>query len=241
MFKQVFGKKPDISHPIANRTNTVRDEPVSRLQHLSMEHMFAEMRTIAADPSKSLLPDHEIRALTEEHSNGLKQCLKNLNRNIGQQLIGSEVDCLTSVSLLPPETWNSPFGDFLTQVCAFYPCHPMNVWVLPTTERASLILNLPLAQKLKTDPRIASHFIAEIFGKLTNYVNSVKPRIANGDVNALEDMPKQKKLTSWRVIQLAHQIGESTYGNEAMVKHEQVFGASLGWPKNMLELLRHQY
>jgi hypothetical protein len=73
------------------------------------------------------------------------------------------------------------------------------------------------------------------------YINEVKPRVANGDIQALEEMPKHKKLASWRVIQLAHQMGEITYGKDAMLKHEQIFGSSLGWPENIMKLLNSKF
>jgi hypothetical protein len=241
MFKQIFGKKQVNSTPFQQSANSLSAEPLVKLQHLSLEQMFAEMRNMVSDPSKALLPAKEIQIRTESYADGLKTCLDNLNRNIGKPINGNEDDCLVAIPLLPQMTWDGTFGEFLTQICDFYPCHPMNTLVLPTSARASFALGLPLAKAENTDPNILDHFLAEIYGKLLQYINEVKPRVAKGELQALDEMPKHKKLASWRVIQLAHQMGEITYGKDAMLKHEQIFGSSLGWPENIMELLNSKF
>jgi hypothetical protein len=246
-FKEQFGqKKPTASlgqteFESSNETNVKAWDSID-ISPLSDDptKWIAELRAITQDPSKAMLPEMHVQARSDVYSDAMKKCVEKLSANIATNMNYSRPLKLEAVALLPKETWQGPFSSLLTQICGFYPCHPLNTMLLPTTEIDSAIFDLPVYSEKEVDTRIVNHFLEQIFQQLMEYKNKVIPLVERGDVGALDDMGKQKKIASWRVVQLAYDLGTATYGQKTMERHIAVFGSSIGWPENILEIINRK-
>ena len=134
-------------------------------------------------------------------------------------------------AMIPWSIWSQQHAPFLLVVCELYPVGPWNTLLLPADEHSSLILNLP--QHLRGSPPgledAANRVIGEIHEKLNEVHARTADALAEGTLSSMDEHAAAVKQASASVTGLAHALGAQTYGDEAYARHNEVFGAALGW------------
>jgi len=159
------------------------------------------------------------------------------------KLIGDQTEFLTRINgslrekvvpwaMIPWSIWQQSHADFLLVGLDFYPVHPFNTLLLPETERGELAYGLP--RHLGSIPagleEAANRLIGNIRDEFEKSHNEVTTQVQNGDLDALKKVDEFRGRAFAQLCVVAHQLGKTTYGEEAFERHKQVWGKTLGWP-----------
>jgi hypothetical protein len=133
-------------------------------------------------------------------------------------------------ALLPASLWTGPHARFLSITCDLFVASPWNTFLLPDTEIGAAVLDLPL---IKTGPlpdleQAAQRLVGEVHAKHRETFATVDAGLARGDITVLREYAKAKRAAQSSIAGLSFYLASTVYSEDAVTRHEAVFGATFG-------------
>ncbi|MEM1045420.1 MAG: hypothetical protein AAGL24_04690 [Pseudomonadota bacterium] len=216
------GSDPDGVTRVIPKDMWNRDDPTGAFLR-TMSEKFG----LSPDGPSNVVPTQDqVQARFDQ----LKASQEKFIANVNAQLPGETT--IMPWTLIPWAVWNEHHTNFLLITCELYPVGPWNIMLLPADERSALVLELPRHPGVYPDGLMegALQIVGELHEEFRTAHATTAAEAMKGNTACFGEFEERRKMTVAKVCGLAHFLGTKTFGEDAMSRHEKLFGRMLGWP-----------
>lgn len=186
------------------------------------------LRDVGLEPNSP-----ENQRMTQERADALQTEQIEIQRQFLER-VNAQLPSGTAVvpyAMLPWALWNGPYGEMLAATCGLWPQQPWNTMLLAADPHSSAVLGLPEHPGVYPEGLIAQ--LERLLGELREGMDAEMARARAAPClrwDAVEAWEAARVAMIPDIIAMSHYVGQMCVGEEAFVRHKQLFGKTLGWP-----------